>query len=172
MEEAEAATKLDRPQVVIVSSHAQTAAGSESGPDPADRACPGTKRPRPDRLLRHPARGVTDRTKSQRCPPVAARARQGPGRGRCQRSAPTTAEAHPADRCYDHDTYRRLLWAHGFRRGNDATTSMKASSASSSASSPDGTCSAFVRPQKEVAAALGKAGQSGLSSVSPFAVPG
>ncbi|MER7923057.1 hypothetical protein ABTY96_07995 [Streptomyces sp. NPDC096057] len=29
---------------------------------------------------------------------------------------PKAANAHPADRCYDHDTYRRLLRAHGSSR--------------------------------------------------------
>ncbi|SOD65125.1 Transposase, partial [Streptomyces sp. 1222.2] len=104
------AKQLDRSRAVIDSSHVRAARrGPKSGParSPAHGRAAST---RSHRRPGHPARGVPDRRKPLRPHPTPAPARQDP-----DRREPGWQTAPTADRGYDHDKYRRLLWQRGIR---------------------------------------------------------
>ncbi|WSS89426.1 IS5 family transposase [Streptomyces sp. NBC_01176] len=116
LEKLRSKDQLDWSRVVIDSSHVRTAPpGPKSGPSPVDRAWPGSKHhlivdgqgiPLALSLTGGNRNDVTQLLPLlDKIPPVAGRV------GRPRRRP----DALPADRGYDHDKYRRLLWARGIR---------------------------------------------------------
>ncbi|MEV6537111.1 IS5 family transposase [Streptomyces sp. NPDC051639] len=116
LEKLRSKDQLDWSRAVIDSSHVRAARpGPKSGPSPVDRARPGSKHhlivdgqgiPLAVSLTGGNRNDVTQLLPLlDKIPPVAGRV------GRPRRRP----DALLADRGYDHDKYRRLLWARGIR---------------------------------------------------------
>jgi transposase len=112
-----AAKQLDWSRAVIDSSHVRAA---RRGPKAVQARSTvhgraGQQAPRRHRRPGHPTRGLADRRQPQRRHPAPAPDRQDPRRRWDRRPATTRPDALLADRGYDHDKYRRLLWQRGIR---------------------------------------------------------
>ncbi|MER6784283.1 IS5 family transposase [Streptomyces sp. NPDC000658] len=115
LEKLRSKNQLDRSRAVIDSSRVRAPAGPKSGPSPVDRARPGSKHhlivdgqgiPLAVSLTGGNRNDVTQlEPLLDKIPAVAGRV------GRPRRRP----DAVPADRGYDHEKYRRLLWQRGIR---------------------------------------------------------
>lgn len=109
------AGKLDWSRAVIDGSHHQARRGGPNRAEPG-RPCPARlEAPRHHRRRRHPARHHSDRWQPPRHHPAAAPARRDPADPRSDRSPRHRPRQLFADRGYDFDKYRRLLWKRGIK---------------------------------------------------------
>ncbi|WP_434092791.1 IS5 family transposase [Streptomyces clavifer] len=111
-----AAKQLDWSRAVIDSSHVRAARrGPQSGPSPVDRARPGSKH-----HILVDGQGIPlavsltggNRNDVTQLMPLLAKIPSGPGLVGRPRRRP---DALFGDRGYDHDKYRRLVWARGIK---------------------------------------------------------
>ncbi|WTK66834.1 IS5 family transposase [Streptomyces sp. NBC_01515] len=115
LEKLRSKDQLDWSRAVIDSPRQGPSPGPESGPGPASRARPGSRH-----HLTVDGQGIPlavsltggNHNDATQLPPPLDKIPPVTGRVGRPRRRP---DALPADRGYDHDKYRRLLWAHGIR---------------------------------------------------------
>ncbi|MFG2156733.1 IS5 family transposase [Streptomyces olivaceus] len=115
LNELRSKNQLDWGRAVIDSSHVRAARRGPKRTQPGRPSTAGQQAPPHRRRPGHPARGIADRRKPQRRHPTRAADRQDSRRRRTGRQTPPTPRPLLADRGYDHDKYRRLLWQRGIR---------------------------------------------------------